>query len=295
MQNKYAFFPGCVLHAAAKEAEISTVAVAKRLGMQLEEIPGWTCCGASHVQDIDPETSLLTNARNLALAERMGLTIVTACSTCALMLRQAKATLLDGKKDWANERLAAAGLEFKGTVEVKHLLWVLADTCDEWADKITHPQTQLKVAPFYGCHTVRPPKIMDYESHLNPQSLEKIIRVCGATPVSIPERLKCCGFHAVFPAETAAHRMTSSAVSSAAKAGADCLLTPCPLCHMQLDMYQPDVLSSACGDTPVPVLHLPQIMAMALGLDKKEIGLSRHIIDAKPLLTTSTGSFINTR
>jgi len=287
MQSKYAFFPGCVLHAAAREAETSAVAVTQRLGVTLEEIPGWTCCGASHVQDIDPETALLANARNLAKAERMGLTLVTACSTCALMLRKAKATLLDGRMDWANERLAEDGLEFQGTVEVRHLLWELADSCDEWVPEITHPQTSLRVAPFYGCHTIRPPKIMDYESHVNPQSLEKFIRACGATPVAIPERLKCCGFHAVFPAETTANRMIASAVSSAAKAEADCLLTPCPLCQMQLDMYQPDALSSARGDKPVPVLHLTQLLAMALGLDNKAIGLSRHIVDAKPLLANA--------
>ncbi len=292
MQKKYAFFPGCVLHAAANEAETSAVAVAERLGVTLEEIPGWTCCGASHVQDIDPETALLANARNLALAERMGLTIVTPCSTCALMLRKTRATLLDGKKDWANERLAKAGLKFEGTVEIRHLLWELADSCDEWADKVSHPQTGLRVAPFYGCHTVRPPKIMDYENHLNPQSLERIIKACGASSVTIPERLKCCGFHAVFPAETTAHRMTASAVSSAAKAEADCLLTPCPLCHMQLDMYQPDALSYSCGDKPVPVLHLTQLLAMALGLEAKAIGLSRHIIDTKPLLAAAGRSAI---
>jgi len=91
----------------------------------------------------------------------------------------------------------------------------------------------------------------------------------------------------VFPAETSAHRLTASAVNSAAEAGADCLLTPCPLCHMQLDMYQPDALSTACGDTPVPVLHLTQLLAMALGLDAKAIGLGRHIVDTKPLLASS--------
>jgi succinate dehydrogenase / fumarate reductase cytochrome b subunit len=281
---KYAFFPGCVLHAAAKEAYVSTLAVAKRLGIELVEIPGWSCCGASHVQDVDPEAALLANARNLALAEKMGLPVLTACSTCALMLRQSRARLLAGAMDAANERLAEIGLRFQGTSEVTHLLWVLADTADAWASKVARPLEHLRVAPFYGCHTVRPPEIMNYESHLNPQSLERIVRACGAEPVAIPERLRCCGFHAVFPAEQTAMRMTASAVVSAAKAGAHCLLTPCPLCHMQLDMYQPDALSSACGDRPVPVLHLAQLVGEALGLDKRDMAFSRHIVDARPVL-----------
>lgn len=284
MPKKYAFFPGCVLHAAAKEALSSTLAVAQRVGLELVEIPGWSCCGASHVQDVDPEAALLANARNLALADAMGLPIVTACSTCALMLRQTRVRLLAGAMDKANARLADIGLRFTGASEVSHLLWVLADTSEQWASKVVEPLATLRVAPFYGCHSVRPPEIMDYESHLNPQSLERIIRACGATPVAIPERLRCCGFHAVFPAESTAMRMTAAAVSSAAKAGADCLLTPCPLCQMQLDMYQPDALSPACGDRPVPVLHLAQLVGRALGVGKKAMGLGRHIVDPRPAL-----------
>jgi succinate dehydrogenase / fumarate reductase, cytochrome b subunit len=286
---KYAFFPGCVLDAAAKEALVSTLAVAKRLGVELMEIPGWSCCGASHVQDIDPEVALLANARNLALAESMGLPVVTACSTCALMLRQARATLLAGAMDRANARLAEIGLRFTGASEVTHFLWLLADTSETWASKVINPLERLRVAPFYGCHSVRPPEVMNYESHVNPQSLERIIRACGATPVAIPERLRCCGFHAVFPAEHTAMRMTASAVVSAAKAGAHCLLTPCPLCQMQLDMYQPDALSAACGDTPVPVLHLAQLVGRALGLEAKDMGLDRHIVDARPMLKAAGG------
>ena len=281
---QYAFFPGCVLHAAAKEALVSTLAVARRIGVELVEIPGWSCCGASHVQDIDPEAALVANARNLALAENMGLPIVTACSTCALMLRQAKARLLAGAMDAVNERLADIGLRFRGTSEVNHFLWILADTCGEWGPRVEKPLENLRVAPFYGCHSVRPPEIMNYESHVNPQSLERIIRACGATPVAIPERLRCCGFHAVFPAEHTAMRMTAAAVTSAAKAGAHCLLTPCPLCQMQLDMYQPDALCAACGETPVPVLHLAQLVGQALGLDKKDMALGRHIVDPRPAL-----------
>ena len=287
---KYAFFPGCVLHAAAKEALSSTLAVAAKLGMELVEIPGWSCCGASHVQDVDPEAALVANARNLALAENMGLPVVTACSTCALMLRQARATLLAGAMGRANARLAEIGLRFTGASEVVHFLWLLADASEQWTRKVERPLDHLRVAPFYGCHTVRPPEIMGYESHLNPQSLERIIRACGATPVAIPERLRCCGFHAVFPAEHTAMRMTASAVTSAARAGADCLLTPCPLCHMQLDMYQPDALSAACGETPVPVLHLAQLVGQALGLTAKTMGLGRHIVDARPVLKAAAGS-----
>ncbi|MDR3042671.1 MAG: CoB--CoM heterodisulfide reductase iron-sulfur subunit B family protein [Desulfovibrio sp.] len=285
MTRKYAFFPGCVLDAAAREARDATQAVAARLGIELVEIPGWTCCGASHVQDIDRETALAANARNLALAERMGLDVLTACSTCALMLRTARAELKNGRKSAVNEALAEAGLEYRGTADVTHLLWVLADTAAEWAPKVRKPLSGVRVAPFYGCHTVRPPEIMTHESHLNPRSMETVIAACGAQPVTIPERLKCCGFHAVFPAESTAHNMTASAADSARKEGADCLLTPCPLCHMQLDMYQPDARATTGKGGDTPVLHLAQLVGLAVGVERERLGLSRHIVSPAPLLS----------
>jgi succinate dehydrogenase / fumarate reductase cytochrome b subunit len=284
MSRKFAFFPGCVLNAAAHEARISTEAVAERIGLELVEIPGWSCCGASHVQDIDREMALAANARNLALAEKMGLDVLTACSTCALMLRTAKQELLSGRKDDVNKALATADLEYKGTAEVSHILWLLADTAAEWSDLVKKPLKNVQVASFYGCHTVRPPSIMTHESHLNPKSMETVITACGATPVTIPDRLKCCGFHAVFPAESAALNLTAKAADDAKKGGADCLLTPCPLCQMQLDMYQPDAQAAMGKGGDTPVLHLTQLVGLALGIEREKLGLSRHIISPDALL-----------
>ncbi|PKU21905.1 CoB--CoM heterodisulfide reductase iron-sulfur subunit B family protein [Telmatospirillum siberiense] len=284
MTRKYAFFPGCVLNAAAREAREATEAVAARLGIELVEIPGWSCCGASQVQDIERETALAVNARNLALAEKMGLDVLTACSTCALMLRTARQELLAGRKDDINKALATAGLEYKGTADVTHILWLLADTAPEWAPLVKKPLGKVKVASFYGCHTVRPPKVMDHESHLNPQSMETIITACGATPVLIPERLKCCGFHAVFPAEPTALRLTANTADDAKKNGADCVLTPCPLCQMQLDMYQTDAQAAVGKGGDTPVLHLTQLVGLALGIEREKLGLSRHIISTDALL-----------
>lgn len=284
MTRKFAFFPGCVLTSAAREARMATEAVASRIGIELVEIPGWSCCGASQVQDVDREEALAANARNLALAEQMGLDVLTACSTCALMLRTARQELMGGRKDEVNKALATAGLEYKGTADVTHILWLLADTVKEWGPLVKKPLTNLQVASFYGCHTVRPPKVMTHESHLNPQSMETIITACGAKPVLIPERLKCCGFHAVFPAESTAYRLTASAADDARKNGADCLLTPCPLCQMQLDMYQPDAQAAVGKGGDTPVLHLTQMVGLALGIEADKLGLDRHIIATDKLL-----------
>ncbi len=284
MTRKFAFFPGCVLNAAAHEARMATEAVAERLGIELVEIPGWSCCGASHVQDLDHKAALAANARNLALAEKMGLDVLTACSTCALMLRTARQELLAGRKDDINKILAVADLDYQGKAEVTHILWLLADTVAEWSPMVEKPLGKLQVASFYGCHTVRPPQVMTHESHLAPHSMEAIITACGARPVMIPERLKCCGFHAVFPAEMTADRLTADAAEDARRAGADCLLTPCPLCQMQLDMYQPDARAAVGRGGDTPVLHLTQLVGLALGIDGEKLGLSRHIVSPAALL-----------
>ena len=283
---KYAFFPGCVLRGAASEAFLSTVKVTEALGIELVEIPSWTCCGASHLQDVDDITALAINARNLAIAESMGLAVMTVCNTCTLQLRRAKEALdqdekLKGK---VNDLLAKSGYEYKGTAEVTHLLWVLASNPQLFEGKVAKPLTHLKVAGYYGCHLLRPPKIMHYEDCLNPQSLEKIISLLGAKAVNYDFRLKCCGFHAFWTAEKDVMKVTGQAVDSAAKAGADLVVTPCPLCQMQLDMYQPEGREAAKTSAEIPILHLPQLIGLALGMSKTDLGIGRHISAADKVL-----------
>jgi len=276
---KYAFFPGCVLRGAASEAFLATVKVTEALGIELVEIPSWTCCGASHLQDVDEITAIAINARNLAIAESMGLPVMTVCNTCTLQLRRAKEALdqdekLKGK---VNAILAKSGYEYKGTTEVTHLLWVLASNPQLFEGKVVKPLTHLKVAGYYGCHLLRPPKIMNYEDCINPQSLEKIIGLLGAKAVNFNFRLKCCGFHAFWTAEKDVMKVTGQAVDSAAKAGAELVVTPCPLCQMQLDMYQPEGREAAKTSAEIPVLHLPQLIGLALGMSKADLGIGRHI------------------
>ena len=276
---KYAFFPGCVLRGAASEAFLATVKVTEALGIELVEIPSWTCCGASHLQDVDELTALSVNARNLAIAESMGLPLLTVCNTCTLQLRRAKAALdADAElKKKVNALLAPAGYEYKGTGKVTHLLWELASQPQLLAGKVAKPLNGWKVAPYYGCHLLRPPEIMGYEDCFHPQSLENVITTLGAQPVDFAWKLKCCGFHAFWTAEADVMKVTGQAVDSAVKAGAEVVVTPCPLCQMQLDMYQPEGREAAKTKAELPILHLPQLLGLALGLTKEELGLARHI------------------
>ena len=284
---KYAFFPGCVRDAAAKEAYIATDRIAKALDIELVEIPGWTCCGASHVQDVDELTAAAINGRNMALAEQMDLTVLTVCSTCTLMLRKSKVALDNGLKDKVNPILKKNGPEYKGTGEVTHLLWALVKDygLDKLKKKVVRPLTGLNVAGYYGCHILRPPQVMNFEDYANPSSLESLIKALGAQPEEFDARLKCCGFHATFPAEESVHKMTGEINRSAIQSGADCLVTPCPLCQMQLDMYQPEGRKAVGLAGEIPVLHLPQLIGLALGFNPQELGLNRHVTSSRNLIS----------
>ena len=280
MQTEFAFFPGCVLTQAAKESKMALEAVAPRLGIKLKEIPGWSCCGASQAQDVDPVATLVANARNLALAEKMNLPVLTSCSTCLLMLRRAKAELDGGKKERINTFLATGNMHYAGTSEVTSLLWVLAQNAQMLKSKVVRPLANLKVAAFYGCHSLRPEHALGFESAVNPTSFETVVAALGGQTVPFAKRLDCCGFHAVYPAEKSVMRMTGQIVDSAAASGATCLVTPCPLCQMQLDIYQEAAQDISKSKARMPVLHLSQLVGIALGIPAKELGLDYNVIDA---------------
>lgn len=286
---RYGFFPGCTLESAAQELMISTQKVATALGVELIELDGWTCCGASHIQDISEDLSLSINARNIALGERLNAPILTVCNTCTLMLRTAKQRIDEDAtiKERVNEGLKEARMEYQGTSEVTHLLWMLIRGygLDNLKAKVKRPLTGLRVANFYGCHIVRPPQIMGFENHLNPQSMEMVVAALGAESVDFDQRLACCGFHAVFPAEREVMKKTGVNCISARDSGADVMVTPCPLCQMQLDMYQPDAQKRFEESIRMPILHLPQLIGLALGFEPEELGIRRHIVDAIPVLT----------
>ncbi|RUM42911.1 MAG: heterodisulfide reductase subunit B [Desulfurobacterium sp.] len=280
--GKYAFYPGCAAKGASKELYEATVAVARELGIDMVELPQFSCCGAGVLEEVKDVLDIAVNARNLAYAEKEGRDIVTVCSTCLLVLRSAKYHLDndDDLKEKVNEILAEVGLEYKGTVDVKHFHWVLLEEFGEEGlrERVKSPLEGLKVYPFYGCHTIRPKDIIGYEPSENPQSLEKIVRALGATPVSGVRRLECCGFHAFWPAPQISMKLTGLNLKDAKDSGADCVVTPCPLCHMNLDANQGRALRAIGENFQIPVLHVPQLVGLALGIEPKELGLHRNFV-----------------
>ncbi|BAK44258.1 CoB--CoM heterodisulfide reductase iron-sulfur subunit B family protein [Eggerthella sp. YY7918] len=286
---RYAFFPGCTLESAAGELKIATERTCKKLGIQLEEIKGWTCCGAAQIQDIDDFLGVAINARNIALAEQAGFDrILTVCNTCTLMLRTAKKRLDEDAELRAkvNEALAESGLEYKGTCEITHYLWVLVEDygLDKLKQQVKAPLTNLNVANFYGCHILMPPEVMGFENPRNPRSMELLAEALGAQNVDFEQRLACCGFHAIYPAEREALLANGVSCLTARDAGADCLVTPCPLCHMALDMWQADAQKRYTADITMPILHVPQLVGLALGFTPQEMAVNRHMVKPTRML-----------
>ncbi len=285
-QLKYALFTGCTAKNSTPELMKSTEAVAKKLGIELIELKEASCCGASHLQDFDEFLSLVLNARNICYAEKLGLDLVTICNTCNLnlLLADQKLKAEPELRQKVNEKLAEVGLEYKGTSRVRHLLYVLIEDfgLDNLHDMVEKPLADFNIAPFYGCHNIRPAATQNEangkENPYRPTSLERVISAVGGNAVEYASKNKCCGFHADLQAPKAAIQMTANALVDAMDNNADMIVTPCPLCHLNMDIKQKSASKAIGREVHIPVLHLPQVIGLALGLNADELGLKHNIV-----------------
>ncbi len=285
---RYALFTGCTAKQSTPEQYMSTMAVAKKLDIELVELVEASCCGASHLQDYDEFLSLVLNARNIAYAEKHGLTMVTICNTCQLNTAMTKHKLDNDPelKAKVNEKLQEVGLEYKGTSEITHFLYAIIDDIglDKIKEMVVKPLSQFNIAPFYGCHNIRPSELANEghktaESPYRPTSLDDLIIACGGESVDYEEKNKCCGFHVELQAPKTAAVLTGNAIAGAMDNNADMMVTPCPLCHLKLDT-QADHAGEAIGrELDMPVLHMQQMVGLALGCDPQELGLQHHVVD----------------
>jgi succinate dehydrogenase / fumarate reductase cytochrome b subunit len=284
MRDRYAYYPGCLASLSAKELDTSTRAVAARLEVELVDMPSFTCCGAGDIHEAKPDYYLHLNARILGQAEQLGCdTLLTICNVCTLNLRQANRKLLDDPEELArvNANLEQVGAAtYAGGVEVRHLLWEIAegDGYERFKAIAVKSLTGLRVAPFYGCQILRPSKLLGFEDPDRPSSLENLITACGAEPVDYPAKVKCCGFPIVLAREEVALGEAIMPLSQAADAGADVMVTPCPLCHLSLDAWQAKAEKKAGREFAMPILHLAQLLGAACGVPEDELKFTRHVV-----------------
>jgi heterodisulfide reductase subunit B len=276
---KYAYYPGCSLESTAKEYDLSVRATARMLGVDLVELPDWNCCGASSGHCTNYELSLALPARNLAIAEQVGLNMAVACAACYLRFRQTNHDLR--KSDDLRKKVEKiVGMPYNGTTEVKHLLEVFAKEVGlkQIQARVQKPLKGLKVAAYYGCYLVRPPEITQFDDPEAPIMMDNLLGALGAEPVEYTHKVECCGGSLLLARTDVVKKLVNDICQAALDAGAAAVVTACPLCMANLDTRQPQ--------TKVPILHFTELTGIALGADKNDYGvwLKKHINDPRPLL-----------
>lgn len=286
--TSYAIFLGCTIPARQPNYELSARKSLAKLGVELVDLPNMTCCCPPPVQSIDLETSLSIAAYNVCLAEEADLDLLALCSGCFESLAMANNMLKHDQelKERINKVLAKAGKQFQGSKEVKHFLQVLRDDIGlkQIKNSVSKPLNNLKVAAFYGCHALRPSELLKLDDPERPGILETLIETLGAKNVEYRNKLKCCGGLLRGVSDELALELGREKLANTAKAGVDCIATLCPFCFVALDIGQIQVRSKFQENYDIPVLHYSELLALALGVDPKELALETHKIKVDKIL-----------
>jgi succinate dehydrogenase / fumarate reductase cytochrome b subunit len=271
----------------------STQVLTQALGIELIELKKASCCGSGTFKEDSRLLEDTVNARNIALAEELNLPLLTHCSTCQGVIGHVDERLKLAQKidpeyiEQVNGLLQKEGCSpYRGSTDVKHLLWALVGDygLEALRQRVVRQLKKLKCAAFYGCYLLRAQDHLPYDDPYDPQSMENLFRTVGATPVYYRGRTQCCGWPLSSYATDQAFKMAGMHIQEAIAAGADCMVTPCPLCHLNLDSRQPEVEQVIGKKLGLPVLHLPQLVALALGINPEQLGLDRHIVSTSPVL-----------
>ena len=279
----YGYYPGCTQETGSKEYDLSTRAVCERLGIELKELEDWNCCGTVHVPVTDPLLAMTLPGRNLAIAEKQGLTeVVAPCTGCYKNLRSAsKAIQADpALRQKVNDALPDHTLE--DSVTIKHPLYAIVNDYGLENIEVVKPLTGLRVACYYGCVLTRPRD--EFDSSEKPQAMDRLMEALGAEAVPFPAKMKCCGGAVLLSHTGVAVDLSGKVLLAAKEAGADCVALACPMCHVALDLYQSRIERALGAPLNLPILYFTQLMGLALGVEREQLGLKRLIVSPAPLL-----------
>lgn len=287
---KYAYFPGCSLKGLGRAYEESLLPVLRHLGVELQELDDWNCCGATAYMSVDENRAAVLASRNLALAEKNGSTeLLAPCSACYLVLNklQHHITEFPDLRSTVQTALQRAGLAYSGTVRVRHPLDILVHEIglDVIREKVIRPLRGLKVAPYYGCQIVRPYATFD-DAH-QPTTMDRLLTTLGAEVVPYPLKTKCCGGSLTGTVPEAGLRLSYILLKEALRRGAHVVATVCPLCHFNLDAYHEEI-ERRWGPVRIPTVYFTQLMGLAFGLEPQQLGLHRNLVPFTfPIETTA--------
>jgi len=284
---KYAYYPGCSLESTAWDYDRSTRALCRALDIEIDEIPGWVCCGSTPAHSSNASLAVALPAFNLEKAENMGCSaVLTACASCYARLRTANYKMLNEPDERARaERIT--GNSYNGNVNVHHIVDVLVNHVgvDRIRERVVRPIDGLRVACYYGCLLSRPPKIVAFDDPEHPTCIDDLVSATGAEPVQWPFKTECCGASLSITNPDVVNRLVHKLLSMARRSGAECIVVACPLCHVNLDLRQADA-RKAHGDMPdTPVLYITQLLGLAMGLSPEDLGLNASMVSADSILT----------
>ncbi len=289
--RQYAYYPGCSLESLSMGYNLSAVECARELGVELKEIEDWNCCGATAYFHADELLAHTLVARNLAKAEQMGLDFVAPCSGCYKNAFFTNRYLQEDPDlaDHINFALEADDLHINGTGRVLHLMEVFVKDVgiEEIKQRVSRPLSGLRVAPYYGCQLLRPRK--DHEEIENPQFFEELLAALAAEPVEYATKTRCCGGSLIITHREAALDMVYVLLRDAAERDADVIATICPLCNVNLEVYQKQVNREYGTKFSIPVVYFTQLLGLALGVAPGRLGLGKELVSAAPLLALAEG------
>jgi heterodisulfide reductase subunit B len=279
--DAYAYYPGCTLHATAKEYDVSARAVCEKMGIALEELKDWTCCGASSAHTTNEALAIALPARDLRTAEKMGKPLAVACALCFNRLKVTEHELAADKSKLESVK-ALVGGDYANTAEVVHLLQILYDRRKTMA--VSKPLKGLKVASYYGCMLVRPYEITKFDDPEDPQMMDKLMATLGAQPLEWDFKTACCGASLPLTRRDILLKLSHRILAQAQQLGADCLAVACPMCQFNLDMYQQAINREFGAKINQPILYFTQLAGVAMGLSPHQLHMDKHIIDPLPML-----------
>ena len=271
--KEISYYPGCSLHGTAREYDDSIRGVSKLLDIQLHELEDWTCCGASSAHCTDEELAIELAARNLAIAEKSDRELLVPCVACYSRFKAAEKEVKDNAKK--------VDFPYQGNVAIRYALdfFCNEEIMEEVKKKRVKPLSGLKVACYYGCLTVRPPKVTGIREYENPRHMDRLMKLLGADPVPWSYKTDCCGASLVMTRTDIVRKLNDRLLSMAMEAEADCLVTGCPMCQANLDTRQEELEKETGKKYNLPVLYFTELMGLALGHRDAKKWFARHITD----------------
>jgi heterodisulfide reductase subunit B len=278
---KYTYYPGCSLKGTGKHYEESIQSVFQKLDIELVELKDWNCCGATAYMSVDENKAFALVARNLCLAAKFDREVLAPCSACYLALIKTQHFINDypHAAEKIIRALEASGLTYKSSVAVKHPLEILVNDfgLDALQAKVEKKLTEYVVAPYYGCQIVRP--YPNFDDALYPTSMDRLFDVLGARVIDYHLKTRCCGGSLTGTIEDVGLNVNYILLNEAKKKGANCIVTLCPLCQFNLECYQNKINRAFSADVSMPVYYFPQLLGLALGISKEQLGFKRLFND----------------